>query len=134
MPYVPVSIGYRGAYTREYFQFLVDSGAMYSFAPKGSISEIVDGVDDMEEVDTPCKDAHGRRLRGTQLSVTLLINGLPPIVEDVWFSTQFNLWMLGQTFFTNYEVCFRNFYPNYEFEFGQRRVPSPVAIVEAPVR
>ncbi len=114
LPYVLVSLGHGESLTDNLF-FLVDSGAMLSFAPKAALEEIHPGIHELEEHPSGCIDAQGKEITGTPLTVTVVINGLPFIREEIWFSTHTRLRMLGETFFEKVDAQFRNFQPNRHF-------------------
>lgn len=64
--------------------FLVDTGAGVSLAPESYLLDLVDFSRISQEW-TGCFDIHNRRILGKPVLVKVLIGGLPPIEETIYF-------------------------------------------------
>ena len=124
LPIVLAGLAFQGRYS-ENFKFLVDSGAQFSFAPKGLLKEIFPEIVGRQEEATPCLDIHGQYVTGTALTVHVCIDGLPEISEPIWFSEKVTKSVLGQTFFEHVEVRFRNFHPDRRVDMA-----SPANVIK----
>jgi hypothetical protein len=122
---VAAALAYREAYTFA-FQFLVDSGAQLSFAPKNVIRSIYPEIQDAHEVDSGCLDIQRKPIFGVPLQVQVSIDGLPPVPQEMWFSNGVMRAVLGHSFFDKVDVRFRYFLPDREFHLESPPNLAPI--------
>lgn len=82
-PYLSVSLVHKAARV-DGLKFLLDTGAMFSFAPLHMALDLCD-LSAIAEEDTKCLDLSGNPLRAKPVDVEVLVAGFPPISERLWF-------------------------------------------------
>lgn len=115
-----------GEHETEPQQFLLDSGAALSVVPSDYADDLPAlSLSDIPSRWTGLKDASGRRIMGRPVLLTVRVQGLQDVEDELWFSDEAWLGVLGQRrWFERVGAVFMNF-PTHQagrrFELFQPR-------------